>query len=155
VTGLLQYVHEYQTLVTRAERLHIPLDPAERWRLRTLARALGEGQGTGTRGMPRILCPLAVTLTLPGGFQSARLRDVSGTGMRVRMSTPPPAEGTTVLVHVAGALEGEEFTFPAEVVWRRGGDAPVVGLRFHGLPTRTSPMGMAEGRRRRYTPLVA
>lgn len=153
MTGLLHDVHMYQTLLARAERLRIPLDRSERGQLTSLARALGEGQGEGTRRMPRVLCPLAVTLTLPGRFAPGRLRDVSGGGMRVRVDAPLP-EGSDLLVQVAGALEGEEFVFPARVVWCRGGDAPVVGLAFDGVPTYMAPAGRSR-RRRRHTPLVA
>jgi hypothetical protein len=154
VTGLIHDVYGYQALRSRAEGLRIPLDPAEVRQLGALRRALGEGQGTGTRRMPRVLCPLPVTLTLPDRFIEGRLRDLSGGGMRVRLATPP-AEGTSVLVQVAGALEGEEFVFPARVVWRRLGETPAAGLAFDGLPTRTVPTGTLQARRRRHTPLVA
>jgi hypothetical protein len=155
VTGLLHDVHAYQTLLARGQRLRIPLDPREAHQLRRLARGLGEGQGTGTRHMPRVLCPLPVTLTLPGRFAQGRLRDVSGGGMRVRTDVPL-APGTDLLVQVAGALEGEEFVFPARVVWCRPGAVAELGLAFEGMPTRTAPTGSPHGRRRRrHTPLVA
>ncbi|MFW6049674.1 MAG: PilZ domain-containing protein [Myxococcota bacterium] len=151
--GLLHMVHAYQALTARAEHLRIPLDSEEQARLRELQVRLGFGEGEGTRRMPRVLCPWPVVLTLPGGFASARLRDLSGGGMCVRLASPP-ALGTRVLAHLAGPLRGEEFVFPAQVVWRREGDAPAVGLALVGVPSHSLPEGDRR-RQRRHTPLVA
>lgn len=147
-------VQAYQALRARAEQLRIPLDAHEHGRLKELERALGHGEGKGTRAMPRVLSPWPVVLTLPGGFAAGTLRDVSGGGMRVRTSTPPP-EGAQVLVHVAGPLRGEEFVFPARVVWRRLDDEPVMGLAFDGVPSHSLPDDARHHRQRRHTPLVA
>lgn len=147
-------VHAYQALRARTDQLRIPLDASERGRLEELERALGHGEGEGTRSMPRVLFPWPVVLTLSGGFAAGTLRDVSGGGMRLR--TPvPPAEGAHVLVHAAGPLRGEEFVFPARVVWRRLDDAPVMGVAFDGVPSHSLPDDARYRRQRRHTPLVA
>lgn len=151
--GLLHMVHAYQSLLARAERLRIPLDARERARLSELEEALGAGTAQGARRMPRVLCPWPVVLTLPGGFIPCRLRDLSGGGMRVLAHTTAP-EGARVLVHLGGALRGEEFVFPCRVVWRRVAEG-AMGLSFDGLPSYSEPQGEAGRRRRRFTPLVA
>lgn len=154
MAGFMSTVHAYQVLLTRAERLRIPLDAEERCRLSELEAALGAGEGEGTRRMPRILMPVRVMLTMPGRFASARLRDVSGGGMRVRTSCPPP-EGTPVLVHVPGPVHGEEHVFPARVAWRTSGEGASLGLAFDGMPTHVRPCSEGGGGPRRRTPLVA
>lgn len=153
--GLVHTVFAYQSLVARSERLRIPLDGEEHRRCAELARALGTGQGKGTRRMPRVLSPWPVMLTLPGGFAEARLRDMSGGGVRVITGSAPP-EGTPVLVHIRGPLHGEEFVFPARVAWRRvGEDEATMGLAFDGVPQHQRPSRAEAARPRLRTPLVA
>src|SRR5688500_2335942 len=129
---LLDMIYEYQLLRTKEERLQIPLDDEERARVIGLERLLvGDPppRGEARRKTPRLLEPLPVQFTLPGGFGSGEIRNISGGGMAI-VTARPPAIGTRTIVRVADATAGVEYVFPGRVVWRAVDGKPTMGVAF-------------------------
>jgi hypothetical protein len=130
----LDLVLEYQTLVQKERTLDIPLDSVDRARLLGLERLLkGQylGQHAGVNGT-RLVEPLPVQFTVPGGFRSGELRNVSAGGMAIVTDQAPVLKMRTI-VRVTDPDRAAEYVFPGRVVWLSG---RVVGVAFDGLPTR-------------------
>jgi hypothetical protein len=111
--NLLEMIYEHQLLRSKEDHLQIRLDDGERVRLLGLRRLLqGEAVDPRTRrSFMRVKLPMAVQFTLPGGFGSGEIRDLSAGGFCV--ATPhPPVIGTRIIVRVADPLGGSEYVFP-------------------------------------------
>ena len=135
--NLLDLIYDYQLLRTKEQKLSIELDGDERAQLLGLSRMLGERtpSATSRRAMPRVPVPLPSQFTLPGGFESGEIKNLSGGGMLI--ATPrPPMPGTRVVVRIAEPTGGREFFFPCRVVWRVSGPRGRMGVVFDGIPTR-------------------
>jgi hypothetical protein len=152
--SLLEIIHEYQSLRGRSV-LGVPLDDTEQACLVGLARLLrGEVRdGYGRREMPRVLCPLPVQLTLTDGFSEGRIRNISGSGMAIRLGRWVEP-GTRLLIHVLDPVGHVEYVFPSRAVRC---DMGTLGVAFDGVPLRTAiqPPGSDRPRRVPVSPLVA
>lgn len=139
MTDLLDMVYEYRLLLSKAERLQIPLDEGETARLMGLARLL-EGEAPSKdarRRMPRLPFPSAVQFTIPGGFAIGEVRNVSGGGLSV-ITRARVDEHARTIVRIARPSEGVEYVFPCRVAWRTIDGLPMVGFEFDGVPSLTS-----------------
>src|SRR5687767_2529568 len=147
---LLEMIYEYQWLRTKEERLSIPLEDDERARLIGLERLLvSEPPGReARRKTPRLPTPLPVQFTVPGGFGSGELRNVSGGGMAI-LTVRPPVVGTRTIVRIAEATTGMEYVFPARVVWRTMDARPAMGIAFDGVPSQAPFLAPTRGAWRR------
>ncbi|MFO0684566.1 MAG: PilZ domain-containing protein [Sandaracinus sp.] len=133
--NFFEMIYEYQLLRGKQDRLDVPLDEDERARLVALSRLLtGEADG-GRRTMPRAPVPARVVFTLPGGFESGEIKNISGTGIAIATARPP-AQGTRIVVRVEDG--GVEYLFPCRVVWRRLASNLGMGAIFDGVPSRAS-----------------
>ncbi len=131
--NLFEMIYEYQLLRGKQDRLDVPLDDDERARLLALSRLLtGEAEG-GRRTMPRAPVPARVVFTLPGGFESGEIKNISGSGVAIATARPP-AQGTRIVVRVEDG--GVEYLFPCRVVWRRLASNVGMGAIFDGVPSR-------------------
>jgi len=134
--NLLDIVYEYQRLFHRERSLDIPLDPTERARFRGLERLLDgdylEAASASRHRQARGTVSLPVQFTLPGGFGSGEIRNLSAGGMSVATSTPAKI-GTRTILRVTNPSRGFEYVFPGRVVWAGG---RVMGIGFDGLPSR-------------------
>lgn len=134
--NVLEMIFEYQLLQAKQDRLEVPLDDDERARLSGLAQLLtGEGSH-GARAMPRLPFPKVVSFTLPGGFESGEVKNLSGKGVAIATARPP-AVGASVIVRFVDEAEGCEYFFPCRVVWSRRSNLAGMGLVFDGVPTRS------------------
>ena len=133
--NLLEMVFDHQLLLSKRDRLGVPLDEAEQLRLVALGRLLAAQANAGGRSMERVPFPGEVSFTTPGGFESGDVRNVGGAGMAVATARPAPA-GTRVVVRIADGLAGVEYFFPCRVVWSRRAPLPGMGLAFDGTPSR-------------------
>jgi hypothetical protein len=139
--NLFEMIYEYQLLRQKQEHLEVPLDEDERARLVALSRLLtGEVDG-GRRAMPRAPVPARVVFTLPGGFESGEIKNLSGSGLAIA-TLRPPAQGTRIVVRVEDG--GVEYLFPCRVVWRRLSANVGMGAIFDGVPSRASLFGNDE-----------
>lgn len=141
MVDLFDIIHDYRMLRAKSDSLDIPLDDAERARLAGLERLLrgdvpGADEERDNRVMPRLPSPIPVHFTAPAGFETGRIRNVSGGGMAILTSRPAPI-GAHTLIRLIDDDRGVEYLFPARVVWRTGGARPGMGVAFDGLPTRT------------------
>src|SRR5688500_202387 len=99
--NLLDVVFEYQELLQREHGLDIPLDEGDRARLVGLDRLLrGDYMGIRQTEMARLLHPIPVQFTRPGGFGAGEIRDVNGNGMAV-VTSQPSTIGSRTIVRVA------------------------------------------------------
>jgi hypothetical protein len=143
--NLLEMIFEYQHLRVKQDQLGIPLDDAERARLLGLGQMLA-GEKVNARGdqsgraFPRAAVPMQVQFTLPGGFETGEVKNVSGSGLAIATARPPQP-GTRVIVRVADHTKATEYFFPCRVVWRRLSPLPGMGVSFDGVPTRSSLFG--------------
>lgn len=132
--NVLDLVFEYQHLLHKEQTLEIELDESERARLVGLERLL-RGQYLG-RAEPskgtRLLEPVPVQFTIPGGFCAGELRNVSAGGVAI-VTDRAPEIGTRTILRVGDATHFE-YVFPGRVVWSNG---RVLGVAFDGMPTRT------------------
>ena len=137
--NLLEMIFEYQLLTAKQDHLEIALDDDERARLFGLGQLLAGESGDSDRGqraMPRLPLPGTISFTLPGGFASGDVKNVSGKGLAI--ATPrPPAIGTRVILRVVDETAGCEYFFPCVVVWSRRSPMPGMGVQFDGVPTRS------------------
>lgn len=139
--NLFEMIYEYQLLRGKQDRLEVPLDEEERARLVALSRLLtGEADG-GRRTMPRAPVPARVVFTMPGGFESGEIKNLSGSGLAIA-TAHPPAQGTRIVVRVEDG--GVEYLFPCRVVWRRLATHLGMGAVFDGVPSRASMFGEDE-----------
>jgi len=136
--NLFEMIYEYQLIRGKKERLDVPLEDDERARLVALARLLTGEQDGGRRGMPRSPVPSRVVFTMPGGFESGEIKNLSGTGLAIATARPP-AQGTRIVVRVEDG--GFEYLFPCRVVWRRLATNLGMGAIFDGVPTRAPLFG--------------
>ncbi len=139
--NLFEMIYEYQLLRGKQDHLDVPLDEEERARLIALSRLLtGEMEG-GRRTMPRAPVPARVVFTMPGGFESGEIKNLSGSGLAIATARPP-AQGTRLVVRVEDG--GVEYLFPCRVVWRRLAANVGMGAIFDGVPTRAVLFGNDE-----------
>lgn len=132
--NLFEMIYEYQLLRGKQDQLDVPLDDDERARLHGLSRLLtGESDG-GRRAMPRAPVPARVVYTLPGGFETGEIKNLSGSGLAIATARPP-LPGTRIVVRVEDG--GVEYFFPCRVVWRRLASNLGMGVAFDGVPTRS------------------
>jgi hypothetical protein len=139
--NLFEMIYEYQLLRGKKEQLDVPLDDEERARLVALSRLLTGDQEGGRRGMPRSPVPSRVVFTMPGGFESGEIKNISGGGLAIATARPP-AQGTRIVVRVEDG--GVEYLFPCRVVWRRLATNVGMGAIFDGVPSRASVYGNEE-----------
>jgi PilZ domain-containing protein len=136
--NLLEMIYEYQRLRSKEQNLSIDLDDSERVRLMGLHRLLsGERFNAARRDFLRVQLPLPVQFTLPGGFDSGEIRDLSGGGFCI-VTLQPPAQGTRLVVRVADPLGGSEYVFPCRVVWRAMRGPARMGVELDGVPHRSA-----------------
>jgi len=135
MTNLLEIVYEYQLLHHKERSLDVPLDESERARQLGLGRLLkGEYMGSGSRSeVRRSTAPLPAQFTVPGGFGSGEIRNLSAHGAAI-VTARPPKRGTRTILRVADPTAGFEYVFPATVVWSGHG---IIGVVFDGTPNRT------------------
>jgi hypothetical protein len=143
--NLLEMIYEYQLLRSKEQSLSIELDAGERVRLMGLHRLLqGETiDPTSRRELARVRLRLPVHFTMAGGIETGEVRDVSGGGMCILTSQPPP-EGTRLIVRVTDEQTGSEYVFPCRVVWRQGRGPGRMGVELDGVPHRTPYLGDEE-----------
>lgn len=134
--NVLEMIYEYQLLQAKQNRLEVPLDDDERARLSGLAQLLSGEGSHGARAMPRLPFPKVVSFTLPGGFESGEVKNLSGKGVAIAAARPPVV-GTRVIVRFVDETGGCEYFFPCRVVWSRTASLPGMGLVFDGVPTRS------------------
>jgi hypothetical protein len=135
IRSVLELIYEYQLLRAKRDRLDIPLDDQERARLIGLSQLLaGEGD-RGRRAMPRFPFPTSVSFTLPGGFETGEVKNLSGEGLAIA-TAQPPGVGTRILVRVLDPTAACEYFFPCRVVWSRRTAPPGMGVAFDGMPTK-------------------
>lgn len=134
--NVLEMIFEYQLLQAKQHRLEVPLDEDERARLSGLAQLLSGEGSHGARAMPRLPFPKVVSFTLPGGFESGEVKNLSGKGVAISTARPP-AVGARVIVRFVDEAGGCEYFFPCRVVWSRTASLPGMGLVFDGVPTRS------------------
>jgi hypothetical protein len=135
--NLLEMIYEYQLLRSKERNLSIELDDSERVRLMGLHRLLqGETiDPTSRRELVRVKLPMSVQFTLPGGFESGEIRDMSGSGFCIATAAPPP-EGSHIVVRVADPVSASEYVFPCRVVWRAVRAPLRMGVEIDGVPDR-------------------
>lgn len=138
--NLLEMIYEYQLLRSKERHLDIELDDAARVRLIGLRRLLqGESiDPTSRRELARVKLAMPVQFTMPGGFASGELRDLSGGGFCI-VTTEAPAEGARIVLRITDAASGREYVFPCRVVWRAARGPARMGVEIDGVP-RCSPM---------------
>lgn len=139
--NLFEMIYEYQLLRGKQDRLEVPLDEEERARLAALSRLLSGDNVGSRRAMPRAPVPARVVFTMPGGFESGEIKNISGSGLAIATARPP-AEGTRIVVRVEDG--GVEYLFPCRVVWQRLASNVGMGAIFDGVPTRASVFGNDE-----------
>lgn len=139
--NLFEMIYEYQLLRGKQDHLDVPLDDDERQRLLALSRLLTGDSDGGRRTMPRAPVPARVVFTMPGGFESGEIKNLSGSGLAIA-AAHPPAQGTRVVVRVEDG--GVEYLFPCRVVWRRLASHTGFGAVFDGVPTRAAVFGNEE-----------
>lgn len=139
--NLFEMIYEYQLLRGKQDRLDVPLDEEERARLSALSRLLTGEPSSGRRTMPRAPVPARVVFTMPGGFESGEIKNISGSGLAIA-TAHPPAQGTRLVVRVEDG--GVEYLFPCRVVWRRVASNLGMGAVFDGVPSRASMFGDEE-----------
>lgn len=137
--NLLEMIYEYQLLGSKERHLSIELDEAQRVRLMGLHRLLqGETLDPASRReLVRVRMRLPVHFTMPGGFETGEVRDLSGGGICILTSQPPP-DGTRLVVRLTDEPSGWEYVFPCRVVWRAERGPGRMGVRFDGVPHRAS-----------------
>lgn len=134
--SVLEIIYEYQLLRWKQERLDVPLDDEERARLLGLGQLLSGDGDRGRRAMPRLPFPTNVSFTLPGGFESGKVKNLSGSGIAI--ATPrPPAAGTRIIVRMLDEAARSEYCFPCRVVWSRRTPPPGMGVAFDGVPSKS------------------
>jgi hypothetical protein len=136
--NLFEMIYEYQLLRGKQDRLDVPLDDEESARLVALSRLLTGEVSNGRRTMPRAPVPARVVFTMPGGFESGEIKNISGSGLAIA-TAHPPAQGTRLVVRVEDG--GVEYLFPCRVVWRRVASNLGMGAVFDGVPSRASMFG--------------
>jgi hypothetical protein len=139
--NLFEMIYEYQLLRGKQDRLDVPLDEEERARLAALSRLLSGDNAGSRRTMPRAPVPARVVFTMPGGFESGEIKNLSGSGLAIA-TAHPPAQGTRIVVRVEDG--GVEYLFPCRVVWQRVSANVGMGAIFDGVPTRASIFGNDE-----------
>ncbi len=139
--NLFEMIYEYQLLRGKQDRLDVPLDDEESARLVALSRLLTGEVSNGRRTMPRAPVPARVVFTMPGGFESGEIKNISGSGLAIA-TAHPPAQGTRLVVRVEDG--GVEYLFPCRVVWRRVASDLGMGAVFDGVPSRASMFGDEE-----------
>lgn len=145
---VLEMIYEYRLLLSKRERLEIPLDDAETARLVALSGLLrGEvaGPRDARRAMPRLPCPGTVEFTLPGGFGLGEVRNVSGGGIAIA-TAPLPGGLERTIVRIARPAQNVEYVFPCRILWSASaggaGIGPtLVGMAFDGVPSVTHYVG--------------
>ena len=139
--NLFEMIYEYQHLRGKQDHLDVPLEDGERARLVGLEQLLsGEAVGDARRSMPRLPVPTRVLFTLPGGFETGEIKNVSGTGLAIATRRPPEI-GTRIVVRVEEGTSGVEYFFPCRVVWRRMAANVGMGVAFDGVPGRSLSFG--------------
>jgi len=136
MNDLLDIVYEYRLLLAKAEQLQIPLDDSETSRLVSLAKML-EGEAPSMearRRMPRLPCPSMLQLTVPGGFATGEIRNISGGGLAI-LSRAPVVVGARTIVRITQVTAGLEYVFPCRVAWKTTDARPMIGLEFDGVPS--------------------
>lgn len=144
--NLLEMIYEYQLLASKERHLAIELDDSERVRLMGLRRLLqGESpHSMSRRELTRVKLAIHVQFTMPGGFETGEIRDLSGSGFCI--ATPrPPLPGTRLVVRVGDPLGGSEYVFPCRVVWRATRGAGRMGVELDGVPHRSAFMSEDTG----------
>jgi hypothetical protein len=136
--NLFEMIYEYQLLAGKKDRLDVPLDDEEGARLVALSRLLTGESISGRRVMPRAPVPARVVFTMPGGFESGEIKNISGSGLAIA-TAHPPAQGTRIVVRVEDG--GVEYLFPCRVVWRRVASNLGMGAIFDGVPSRAAMFG--------------
>ena len=131
---LLEIIYEFQLLRANEACLQITLDDEERARLAGLERLLKGEEIDSRRQMPRVPTPLPVQFTLPGGFGSGEIRNISGSGLAV-LTAHPSEIGTRSVVRLSEPTFGSEYFFPTRTVWSRTRGLTAMGLAFDGVPT--------------------
>lgn len=141
---LLDLIYEYQLLTTKQGQMGIVLDETERARLSGLRQLLlGETRPTGRRDLPRLVLPIEVQFTVPGGFGAGDVVNVSGSGVAIRTSRPPMI-GTRILLRLVSLSQGAEYAFPGRVIWRST-TTRQMGIAFDGIPTKTPRLALPRG----------
>ncbi len=136
--NLLEMIYEYQLLRSKERNLDIALDDDERVRLMGLHRLLsGERVDAARRDFMRVQLPMPTQFTLPGGFETGEIRDLSGGGFCIATASPP-AEGTRLIVRVTDPLGRNEYVFPCHVVWRTTRGQTRMGVELDGVPHRSA-----------------
>jgi hypothetical protein len=139
--NLFEMIYEYQLLRGKQDRLDVPLDEEERARLVALSRLLTGDTTGGRRVMSRAPVPARVVFTMPGGFESGEIKNISGSGLAIA-TAHPPQQGSRIVVRVEDG--GVEYLFPCRVVWRRLAANLGMGAIFDGVPSRAAVFGNDE-----------
>jgi hypothetical protein len=137
--NLLEMIYEYQLLRSKEQHQGIALDDGERVRLMGLRRLLqGESpHSMSRRELTRVKLAIPVQFTMPGGFETGEVRDLSGSGFCVA-TTRPPLAGARIVVRVADPLGGSEYVFPCRVVWRAERGPGRMGVEIDGVPNKSA-----------------
>ena len=86
--------------------------------------------------------------TVPGGFGGGALRNISAGGMSITVARPPVI-GTRTIIRVAESVTGNEYVFPARVVWTSMPDR-CMGIAFDGVPLKSESLLTAWRRNLRF-----
>lgn len=143
--NLLEMVFDYQLLLSKRDRLGVPLDDDEQARWLALDRLLASrrqdadgghaAHHEGGRGMDRVPFGGDAGFTTPGGFETGEVKNLCGSGVAIASARPAPV-GSRVVLRLVDGDRGCEYFFPCRVAWSRRGVLAGMGLSFDGAPSR-------------------
>jgi hypothetical protein len=132
----LDFMVRFWQLRARHEAIGLPLSSPERIELLSLIRLMASEHKLPEPGpAPRVEGGLPVQMTAPGGFLAAELRLVSAEGIVVACASTLRS-GASVIVRLADAVSGVEYTLPCTVAWSVSASPCAMALRVDGAPTR-------------------
>lgn len=137
----LDFMVRFWRLRARHEALEKPLSAFERAELLSLLQLMATDEHLPKAGPPpRSDMGLPVQIMAPGGFILGEIRLVCPEGIVVACKTTMRA-GQSIIVRMADAIAGVEFTLPCVVDWAYTGVPGALSsmaFRVDGIPTRTT-----------------
>jgi hypothetical protein len=131
----LDFMVRFWQLRARNGSLGDPLNAVERVELLSLLRLMATDSPLPEAGpAPKTDNGAPVQIAAPGGFLSAELRLVCAEGIVVACASPMRA-GQSLIVRLADAVSGVEYTLPCTVAWSHAGTPAAMALRVDGAPT--------------------
>lgn len=137
VIDKIDFLLRFWELKARSDRLGDPLGPSEQLELLSLMQLVTSPRMPKAGPVARERGSVPAQVIGDGGLEAVEVRNVSAAALLVAAEGGTFAAGSQVIVRIADAVTGVEFSLPCIVTWAYKGSPSTMALTVDGIPTRT------------------